>query len=237
MATKEREGQKQKGGAEEAAARARRAARRRRSGRARGRGSAGPAAAPEAATTRRRCATRLHAAVRLHEPAPDPDAREDRAERRRGRGDQAAEGARHAWSRSSAMITGQRPVRKKAKKSIANFGLREGQEIGAAVTLRGARMWEFLDRFVNVAMPRIRDFRGAEHAVVRRARQLFARRQGADDLPGDQLRHGRADPRDGHHVRDDARTRTTRRSRCCASWACRSAATTSRSSRSSTAVD
>ena len=58
------------------------------------------------------------------------------------------------------IITGQRPVRKKAKKSIANFGLRQGQEIGAAVTLRGARMWEFLDRFVTVAIPRIRDFRG-----------------------------------------------------------------------------
>jgi large subunit ribosomal protein L5 len=58
------------------------------------------------------------------------------------------------------IITGQRPTRKKAKKSIANFGLRQGQEIGAAVTLRGARMWEFLDRFVTVAIPRIRDFRG-----------------------------------------------------------------------------
>jgi large subunit ribosomal protein L5 len=58
------------------------------------------------------------------------------------------------------IIAGQRPVRKKAKKSISNFGLREGQEIGAAVTLRGARMWEFLDRFVNSAIPRIRDFRG-----------------------------------------------------------------------------
>jgi len=58
------------------------------------------------------------------------------------------------------IITGQRPVRKKAKKSIANYGLREGQEIGVAVTLRGARMWEFLDRFVTIAIPRIRDFRG-----------------------------------------------------------------------------
>lgn len=58
------------------------------------------------------------------------------------------------------IITGQRPVRKKAKKSIANYGLREGQEIGAAVTLRGARMWEFLDRFISVTIPRIRDFRG-----------------------------------------------------------------------------
>jgi large subunit ribosomal protein L5 len=59
-----------------------------------------------------------------------------------------------------SIITGQRPVRKKAKKSIANFGLREGQEIGASVTLRGARMWEFLDRFISTAIPRIRDFRG-----------------------------------------------------------------------------
>ena len=59
-----------------------------------------------------------------------------------------------------ATITGQQPVRKKAKKSIANFGLRQGQEIGAAVTLRGPRMWEFLDRFISVAVPRIRDFRG-----------------------------------------------------------------------------
>ena len=59
-----------------------------------------------------------------------------------------------------ATITGQQPVRKKAKKSIANFGLRQGQEIGAAVTLRGARMWEFLDRFISIAIPRIRDFRG-----------------------------------------------------------------------------
>ena len=59
-----------------------------------------------------------------------------------------------------ATITGQQPVRRKAKKSIANFGLREGQEIGAAVTLRGARMWEFVDRFISVAVPRIRDFKG-----------------------------------------------------------------------------
>ncbi|HEU4628997.1 MAG TPA: 50S ribosomal protein L5 [Gemmatimonadaceae bacterium] len=58
------------------------------------------------------------------------------------------------------IITGQRPMRRKAKKSIANFGLRQGQEIGAAVTLRGARMWEFLDRLIAVAIPRIRDFRG-----------------------------------------------------------------------------
>ena len=58
------------------------------------------------------------------------------------------------------IIAGQRATKKKAKKSIANYGLREGQEIGASVTLRGARMWEFLDRFVSTALPRVRDFRG-----------------------------------------------------------------------------
>lgn len=59
-----------------------------------------------------------------------------------------------------ATITGQQPVRKRAKRSIANFSLRQGQEVGAAVTLRGARMWEFLDRFISVSIPRVRDFRG-----------------------------------------------------------------------------
>ncbi len=57
-------------------------------------------------------------------------------------------------------ITGQRPVVTRAKKSIANFKLREGVPIGAKVTLRGARMYEFLDRLVSVALPRVRDFRG-----------------------------------------------------------------------------
>ena len=58
------------------------------------------------------------------------------------------------------LVSGQRPVTTRAKKAIANFGLREGMPIGAAVTLRGARMYEFLDRFINVAIPRMRDFRG-----------------------------------------------------------------------------
>ena len=57
-------------------------------------------------------------------------------------------------------ITGQKPVMTKAKKSIAAFKVREGQAIGAMVTLRGDRMYEFLDRLVNVALPRVRDFRG-----------------------------------------------------------------------------
>ena len=59
-----------------------------------------------------------------------------------------------------ATITGQRALVTKAKKSIANFRLREGARIGAKVTLRGSRMYEFLDRLVNVALPRVRDFQG-----------------------------------------------------------------------------
>jgi large subunit ribosomal protein L5 len=57
-------------------------------------------------------------------------------------------------------IAGQKPVVTKAKKAIAGFKIREGQPIGTMVTLRGARMYEFLDRFVTVALPRVRDFRG-----------------------------------------------------------------------------
>ena len=58
------------------------------------------------------------------------------------------------------LITGQRAVKTKARKSIANFKIRAGQEIGAKVTLRGAMMYEFFDRLVNVALPRVKDFRG-----------------------------------------------------------------------------
>jgi large subunit ribosomal protein L5 len=59
-----------------------------------------------------------------------------------------------------AMITGQQPMVRKARKSVANFKLRAGMPIGAAVTLRRARMWEFYDRLVNISLPRVRDFRG-----------------------------------------------------------------------------
>lgn len=57
-------------------------------------------------------------------------------------------------------ITGQKPIITKARKSIANFKLREGRAIGVKVTLRGERMWSFLDRLMNIALPRVRDFRG-----------------------------------------------------------------------------
>ena len=62
--------------------------------------------------------------------------------------------------RDLTVITGQKPLVTKAKKSIAGFKIREGMPIGAKVTLRGDRMWEFLDRLLSVALPRIRDFRG-----------------------------------------------------------------------------
>jgi large subunit ribosomal protein L5 len=58
------------------------------------------------------------------------------------------------------LVTGQQPVVRRARKAISNFGLRQGMPIGVTVTLRQERMWEFLDRFVNIAVPRIRDFRG-----------------------------------------------------------------------------
>jgi large subunit ribosomal protein L5 len=65
-----------------------------------------------------------------------------------------------ATVRDIGLITGQKAVIKKAKKSIAQFKLREGQNVGVMVTLRGERMWEFLDRLMNAALPRTRDFRG-----------------------------------------------------------------------------
>jgi large subunit ribosomal protein L5 len=65
-----------------------------------------------------------------------------------------------ATVRDISIITGQKPIVKKARKSIAQFKLREGQNVGVMVTLRGERMWEFLDRLMNAALPRTRDFRG-----------------------------------------------------------------------------
>jgi len=59
-----------------------------------------------------------------------------------------------------ARITGQKPVTRRSKKSIAQFKVRKGQPVGTSVTLRGTRMWEFLDRLVSIALPRVRDFKG-----------------------------------------------------------------------------
>jgi large subunit ribosomal protein L5 len=65
-----------------------------------------------------------------------------------------------AISSDLAAITGQKPIVCRARKSVANFKLREGMPIGVKVTLRGAKMWEFVDRLFNIALPRVRDFRG-----------------------------------------------------------------------------
>ena len=94
----------------------------------------------------------------------------------------------------------------RARKSIAGFKLREGMPIGAMVTLRGDRMWEFLDRLISIAIPRIRDFRGLSADVVRRARQLHLRGDRAAHLPRDRLRPGRHHPWHGHHDLTTART-------------------------------
>ncbi|XLQ20305.1 MAG: 50S ribosomal protein L5 [Candidatus Moraniibacteriota bacterium] len=63
-------------------------------------------------------------------------------------------------------ITGQQPIKTKAKKSISGFKIREGQDVGMKVTLHGTRMWEFMDRFVGTALPRVRDFHGLETKII-----------------------------------------------------------------------
>jgi large subunit ribosomal protein L5 len=87
-------------------------------------------------------------------------------------------------------IAGQKPVITKATKSIAAFKLREGMSIGCMVTLRGDRMYEFFDRLVNVALPRVRDFRGVSTKSFDGSGQLHAGHQGPVDLPGDRLLQG-----------------------------------------------
>ena len=89
-----------------------------------------------------------------------PRLREDRGQHGRRRRRRRSRRCSRAPSPTSPLITGQKPVVTRAKKSIAGFKLREGNAIGAKVTLRGDRMWEFLDRLISLAIPRIRDFRG-----------------------------------------------------------------------------
>ena len=100
-------------------------------------------------------------------------------------------------------ITGQQPMIARARKSIASFHLRQGMPIGAKVTLRGDRMWEFLDRLISIDIPRIRDFRGMSTKLLRRHGQLLDGRHRAAHLPGDRLRQDRPHPRHGHHHGDD----------------------------------
>ena len=100
-----------------------------------------------------------------------------------------------------ATITGQKPIVTKAKKSVANFKVREGMPIGAKVTLRGDKMWEFLDRLFNVALPRVRDFRGinpnsfdgrGNYALGVKEQLIF---------PEIEYDQDRQDPRHGHRDR------------------------------------
>ena len=105
--------------------------------------------------------------------------------------------------RDLATITGQKPQVRRATKSIAQFKLREGMPIGAKVTLRGDRMWEFLDRLLTIALPRIRDFRGLSPTQFDGQGQLHVRPHGAVDVPRDRPGQHRPPARHGHHRRHD----------------------------------
>jgi len=105
-----------------------------------------------------------------------------------------------------ATITGQKPVTTKAKRSIAQFRLRTGNTIGAVVTLRGERMWDFLERLTTIALPRIRVFRGIPRQVVRgRGKYSLGLREQLRSR--DRLRQGRPSPRAGDQHRDDGEDR------------------------------
>ena len=112
-----------------------------------------------------------------------------------------------AASGDLTMITGQKPIVMKARRSIAQFKIRTGNPIGLKVTLRGQRMWDFLERLTLLALPRIRDFRGTPEPVVRRPRQLHPRAARADRVPRDRLRQGGPSPRAGGQHRDDGEVR------------------------------
>ena len=99
------------------------------------------------------------------------------------------------------LIAGQKPIVTKARKSIANFKLREGMNVGAKVTLRGKRMDEFVDKLVNIVLPRVRDFRGVSAKAFDGRGNYALGAARAADLPRNQLRQGRKDPRHGNHLR------------------------------------
>ena len=112
--------------------------------------------------------------------------------------------------RDLGIITGQKAIVTKAKKSVANFKLREGMPIGAKVTLRHDKMWEFLDRLFNVALPRVRDFRGIS-ANSFDGRGNYALGVKEQLIFRDRVRQDRQDPwyghRDLHHRRDRRRSK------------------------------
>ena len=167
----------------------------------------------------------LHRAVRLQEP---------RCRRRGSRRSRST----WAWARRSrtptlldaaaeqlATIAGQKPNVRRARKSIANFKLREGMPVGVAVTLRDARMWEFLDRLESIAIPRIRDFRGLNPRSFDGRGNYSHGRPRADHLSRDRLRLDRPGARPRRRRSRRPPRPTKRRSRCSRRSACRSAAT------------
>ena len=95
--------------------------------------------------------------------------------------------AMEAATRDLMTITGQKPIITRARKSIAGFKLRAGNPVGTCVTLRGARMYHFLDRLVNTALPRIRDFRGISRRGFDGRGNFSIGLPGADYLPGNRL--------------------------------------------------
>ena len=110
-------------------------------------------------------------------------------------------------------ITGQKPITTKAKKSIAAFKVREGQAIGAMVTLRGDRMWEFLDRLLNVALPRVRDFKGVStKSFDGRGNYTLGLH---DQLIFPEIDYSRVDKTKGMNVTIVTTARMTTRRECC----------------------
>ena len=172
---------------------------RRRRGRTRPR-AVRPAPAHDVRPDRRAGAAR-GVRLRLGDAGAAPG--EDRGERRPRRGHREQEAARHGRRRSSGRSRGARPCARWRRSRIANFKVRKGNEIGVMVTLRGDVMYEFLDRLVNVAMPRIKDFRGLNPNSFDGQRQLLPRGDRADHLPRDRLRQDRADQRHEHRDRHD----------------------------------
>ena len=137
-------------------------------------------------------------AVRLQESDAGAAGRQDRAQHGHRRGRRRPQEGRAGGRRLSA-IAGQKPVITKSRKSIATYKLRDGQAIGCKVTLRKARMYEFLDRLVNIALPRVRDFRGLNPKSFDGRGNYLARHQGAHHFPGDRLRQGPGYVGHGHH--------------------------------------
>ena len=118
------------------------------------------------------------------------------------------------------LITGQKPIVTKAKRSIAQFRVRTGNSIGAKVTLRGERMWDFLDRLTMLALPRIRDFRGIPGKSFDGRGNYSLGPARAARVPGDRLRQGGPSPRAGDQHRDDGEDRRGVQEACSSSSAC-----------------